>query len=484
VGLVTLSLSAGMLLCAAWGMVMEFLGAGRGLIDQAAWIPMIFSAAVTLSAGLVFLRLSEGEPHPSQRTKSALLSVALIWGSCSIFGALPFLFDAHLSPIDALFETVSGFTTTGSSIITDIEGTISQPLLLWRSLIQWLGGMGIVVLFVAVFPTVGVGAKQMFRNEVPGPSSEGLRPRIAETSLALWKLYSAFTLVLWAILLFGFKMDPLTAICHAFTTISTAGFSTMNDSIGAWNDPMLEFTLSIFMLISGVNFALYFNAMRHRSLRGFWKSTEFRVYMATIVGATTLLTLANLGLHQGLFLSLRHSFFTVAATITSTGFSTHDYMAYSQPALFIFILLMFVGASAGSTSGGIKIARIAMMAKLGWSTVRHTLRPNLIQTIRMGGKAVPVDVLNGVGAFMIIYFISITGGTLVLTLTDPISVQNAFGAALTSLSNMGPTPWHAGADNFAAFSAAGKLTSSTLMILGRLEFFALLVLLHPDFWRR
>lgn len=484
VGLVTIGLAAGMLACAIWGFVSELTGHDRGAIDDKSWVPMVISALITAITGAAILKYSSKDTHPSKRRKSAILSVSLIWSACGLFGSLPYILDAHFAPIDALFETVSGFTTTGATIISDIETRLSQPLLLWRSLTQWLGGMGIVVLFVAVFPNVGVGAKHMFKNEVPGPSSEGLRPRISETSITLWKLYAALTgfgtLVFWLV----FEMDLLTAICHAFTTFATGGFSTRDASIASFNDPGLELVIALFMLISGVNFALYFNALQTRSLKGFSRSTEFRVYTAIVVVSTLLVTVGAFEVHKNLFVALRYAFFTVCATLTGTGYGTDDYMAYHDSGLLIIVALMLVGGCAGSTAGGIKVSRVTILTKLAWNQIRQSLRPNLVQSVRMSGSSVPADVLNGVGAFILVFAISIVGGTLLLTISEGVPVQTAFGATLSCFSNVGPSPWHIGADNFAGYSGLGKLICSIAMVLGRLEFFALLVLLLPDFWRR
>lgn len=481
-GLVTLGLAVAMGCCAVFGIALDVLDRHRSTLDAGAWRPMLLSAAITGLCGLGAVIATRTPETPRRRRHSAALAVTFIWFCSSVFGALPYILGAGISPVDAVFEATSGFTTTGATIVADIEGTLSSPLLLWRSLTQWLGGMGIVVLFVAIFPNLGVGAKDMFRNEVPGPTSEGLRPRIAETSVALWKIYAALTVALALILWLVLRMDVFDAVCHALTTLSTGGFSTHNASIGHFDAPAVEMVVAVFMLAAGVNFGLYFNALRGRP--GFWRSTEFRAYVGIVATCTALLTIGLLPLHGTLLQSFRKAFFMVATTVTSTGFGTDDYMAYPPPALLLVLALMLVGGSAGSTAGGIKIARIALMLKMAWMHVRHSLRPSVVQALRMGGRPVPSSVLPGVAAFCVVYFVSLAGGALLLTYTDPVPVETALGAMLTCLSNMGPSPYYVAEDNFAGWSDAGKLITSTAMVLGRLEFFALLALLLPDLWRR
>lgn len=481
-----------MALCGVSGLVMEF-GAYTRPLDDGGTTAMFVSALVTAIFAAVVWQIGLSAPrNRGLSRRDATLAVALIWAGAGVFGGIPFMLGAGFGPADAFFEAISGFTTTGATIVQDIEGTLSRPLLLWRSLIQWLGGMGIVVLFVAVFPNVGVGGKHMFRSEVPGPTAEGLQPRIAETSITLWLLYFAFTVVLIGVLFaIGVAapagvphMDLFESICHALTTMSTGGFSTRNDSIAAFQSPLVEGTLSAFMLLAGVNFGLYYGAIRGRSVRVFVRSTEFRVYVTIVLVTIAALTLATLDRHPDPFQALRYALFMVATTITSTGFGTDDYMAYASPALTIVLLLMFLGGMSGSTAGGIKVSRIVLLARTSWAQIRRTVRPSVVQTIRMSGKPVPSPVLAEVTVFFFVYMAFMGAGTLAVTILDGVSVQAAFGAMLTCLSNMGPAPFHEGPDNFVAYSGGAKTLFACAMILGRLEFFTLLALLLPDFWRR
>lgn len=449
-------------------------GGGGALGLSAVIVCAIGAAAFFYGRQFVSERISRRE---------ALLAVSMIWIAAGVCGAIPFVLGADMSPVDSFFESVSGLTTTGATVITDIETRLSRPLLLWRSLIQWLGGMGIVVLFVAVFPNLGAGGKHLFRGEVPGTTAEGLRPRIAETSFALWKLYAALTL-LEVILLKVLGVDLFDAVCHAFTTMSTGGFSTLDSSVGGFGRPAVEYVIACFMLIGSVNYGLYYGLIRTGHWRGLVRNIEFRSYVGIVVAAVLVLTILNLGVHDHVLTSFRYSFFMVATTISSTGYGTDDYSAYSSSALAIIILLMFVGGCSGSTAGGIKIERAVLMGKQAIAQVQKSFRPASVQLVRMGKTSISTQVLADVASFFLIYMGCIAFGLLFVTLVDGVPLPTAFGTMLTCLSNMGPAPFHQGADNFASYSAGSKLFFVLAMLLGRLEFFTLFALILPGFWRR
>jgi trk system potassium uptake protein TrkH len=481
-GAVVLGLGVMIALCAGVGMVWDEL-APDPTRPQGGAAALALSAIIVSTLGLgAFLY---GKRFVSERInrREAILAVSVIWVASGICGAIPFILGAGMSPTDAFFESVSGLTTTGATVVTQIENDLSRPVLLWRSLIQWLGGMGIVVLFVAVFPNLGAGGKHMFRGEVPGTTAEGLRPRIAETSFALWKLYAALTLIEVALLkLLG--LDLFDAVCHAFTTMSTGGFSTLDASVGGFHRPAVEYVIAVFMLIGSVNYGLYYGLIRTGSWRGLVRNIEFRAYVGIVVAAVIALTVLNLSVHEELLTSFRYSFFMVATTISSTGYGTDDYSAYSPTALTIVVLLMFVGGCAGSTAGGIKIERAVLMGKQAIAQLQKSFRPATIQLVRMGKQAVSTQVLSDVASFFLIYMGCIGFGLLFVTLVEGVPVPTAFGAMLTCLSNMGPAVFHVGADNFADYSAVSKLFFALAMLLGRLEFFTLFALLIPGFWRR
>jgi trk system potassium uptake protein TrkH len=482
VGAVVLGLGVMIALCAGVGMLWDKLapdptrpqGGAAALAASAIIVSVLGLSAFLYGRKFVSDRISRRE---------AILAVSLIWVAAGICGAIPFVLGADMSPVDAFFESVSGLTTTGATVVTQIENDLSRPLLLWRSLIQWLGGMGIVVLFVAVFPNLGAGGKHMFRGEVPGTTAEGLRPRIAETSFALWKLYAALTLIEVALLkLLGLSL--FDAVCHAFTTMSTGGFSTLDDSVGGFRRPAVEYVIAIFMLIGSVNYGLYYGLLRTGSWRGLVRNIEFRAYVGIVFSAVVALTALNLSVHEEILTSFRYSFFMVATTVSSTGYGTDDYSVYSSSALTIVLLLMFVGGCAGSTAGGIKIERAVLMGKQAIAQLQKSFRPATVQLVRMGKQAVSTQVLADVASFFLIYMGCIGFGLLFVTLVEGVPVPTAFGTMLTCLSNMGPAPFHIGADNFAGYSAVSKLFFALAMLLGRLEFFTLFALLLPGFWRR
>ena len=472
-----------MLVCAIVGFLVGTTNSMHPELDKGAALPVAIAGAVTMATGGGLWAWSRSVPEGHFGRRQATLAVAMIWFFTGILGGLPFVFTSGMPPVDAFFEAVSGFTTTGATIVGDIEGTLSRTELLWRSVIQWLGGMGIVVLFVAVFPNVGVGGKHMFRSEVPGPTADGLQPRIAETSILLWRLYFAFT-ALQAVILWMLGMSIFESVCHSMTTLSTGGFSTRNASMAAFDSASIEMVTATFMLLAGVNFGLYYGALRGRSARVFLRSTEFRVYGTVVVLATALLTIGIRGNHDGSWTeSFRYAYFMVATTITSTGFGTDAYMEYPPASLTIVLLMMFAGGMSGSTAGGIKMARIALLSKMAQAQIRRSFRPSMIQVVRMGRKAVPAAVQSEVGAFLVIFMACLGAGTLLVSWSDGVPPETAFGAMLSCLSNMGPGPFFLETDNFAAYSDFAKLVFSFAMILGRLEFFTILALFLPDFWR-
>ncbi len=481
VGAVVVGCAAGMLLCALVGFAFEILEYRRE-VDAGAAAAMGISGLLTAALGGGLMAWGRAATRALSR-REAVVAVTAIWVAVSLVGAMPFVFDAGFSPVDGLFEAASGFTTTGATMVDDIEGQLSRTLLLWRSLMQWLGGMGIVVLFVAIFPNLGVSGKRLFRSEVPGVTADGLRPRITETSVALWQLYLGFT-ALETVVLWGLGMSPFESLCHAMTTMSTGGFSTRNASIAAFDAPAIEYVISVFMLIAGVNFGLYYGALRSRRAGVLLRSSEFRVYAVLSVLLTLAITLFVLPNHGQLELAFRRALFMVTTTITSTGFGTDDYMAYPPPALALVLGLMFIGGSSGSTAGGIKVSRIVVLAETARAMIRRSVRPAVVQVVRLERKPMETPVLLEVATFFFLYMSCLAVGVFGVAWIERIPLSTAFGAMLTTLSNMGPAPFYEGVDNFSGYSAGAKVWFAAMMILGRLEFFTVLALLMPDTWRR
>ena len=417
------------------------------------------------------------------RLRDALVVVTLGWLSAALLGAIPYMVTGAIPQLhDALFETISGFTTTGSTILTDIEA-LPKGLHFWRISTQWLGGLGIVVLFVALFPQLGVGAKHLFKSEVPGPITEGLRPKIKETAMALWWIYVAIT-ALEALLLWLAGLSVFEALLHAMSTMATGGFSTRATSIASFESPLVEWIIILFMYLAGVNFALHYAALGGR-FNVFVRNGEWRVYTAALFGCSLVITALLLPDMGGdVEVALRTASFQVLALGTGTGFGTADYDTWPVLAKVILMGLMIMGGSAGSTAGGMKVSRVIVLLKCAVIELAHTVRPHTVRVVKIGRSAVRDDVLKQIMAFGVLFFVTIGVCTLWLAALD-VELGTAFAAALTCVANVGPGFAEVGPTlNFANIPASGKLVLSLGMILGRLEFFTVLALILPSTWRR
>jgi trk system potassium uptake protein TrkH len=407
----------------------------------------------------------------------AFLLVTLAWVVASAVGGLPWVFfHGPTFAVDALFEGAAGFTTTGSSILSDIEG---QPagLLLWRSLTQWLGGMGIIVLGIAILPKLNRGGIDLLSAEAPGPVAEKLTPRIARTAKALWGIYLLLTL-LEALALWAAGMTPFEAINHAFTTLSTGGFSTRNGGIGDFQSPLIEWILTGFMFAAGVNFALYFYLLRGR-LKPMRRDPEVRMYLGITLLATAVVAGALIAQQdQGVLDALRFGAFQVVSVLTTTGFATADYDFGRWPDIACVILfgLMFIGACAGSTSGSVKVVRVQILFKKLAGDLRRIVRPHEVVPVRQGDRVIPPDVVLAVTTFLHLFFLLFAAGGMALILCglDPLT---AFSACAACLANIGPGFGGVGpAQNFGGLNVPAKLLLTGLMIVGRLELYTVLVL--------
>ncbi len=414
--------------------------------------------------------------------REALVIVTFSWVMCGVFSGIPLLLDGMVTrPVDALFEAISGFTTTGSTILTDIESN-SLPALWWRSMIQWLGGMGIIVLFVAVLGQVGSGGRRLFENEAPGPTKDQLRPRIRETGLALWKIYSGMTVVLF-VLLFLEGMSGFDAACHAMTTLASGGFSTKNASIGAFDSPLIELTIAAFMLLTGINFGIYYALQRGRSLVAF-RDRELAVYLGLVGVATLIVSTSLLGRTEGdLFEAFRYGTFQVVAVVSSTGFSTDDFNIYPPLSRTLLFCLIFIGGMGGSTAGGFKVSRAVILASAAVHEIRHVVHPRAVFSTRIGQRIIEDQVVQSVLAMFVIGVASLAVGSVVLGALG-LPFETALSASMTALFNGGPGLNELGpAGNFAGLPDLGKLLLCALMIIGRLEFYTVLALLSVGFWR-
>ena len=449
--------------------------------DPTAATGLLAGAGCTAALGLVLraLGVEDGELY----RREGVLVVVGSWLLASLSGALPFWIGGAIpSFIDALFESASGFTTTGASILDDIEA-MPTGLLVWRSMTQWLGGIGIVVLLVALLSELGPGARFLFKLEVPGPKAEILHARVRETAVALFRIYLAITLAQIGLML-GFGASFFDALTHTFSTVSTGGFSPYADSVAHFSAP-LQIVILVFMLAAGANFALYYAVVDRRSLAAL-RDVELRVYLGLAATAATLVTLDVFaaGSAPSLPRAALNGTFQVVSLLTTTGFATADFGEWPGMAHAILVSLMLVGGCAGSTAGGAKILRLLIGARVAMREVRLTFSPNSVVAISVGDQIVPEDSARSVVALLLLWVLGWGGGALLLSVGDT-DLLTAATASLATVSNIGPGlaavgPTH----NFGFFADWQKLVMVLLMWLGRLEFFAVLALLLPRFWRR
>ena len=446
----------------------------RGVLGLVAGV-----GATALVGGLL---RSAGHDGGELYRREGVLVVVLSWLLASTFGAIPYLASGAIeTPVDALFESASGFTTTGASILADIEA-LPPGILVWRSMTQWLGGIGIVVLFVALLSELGPGARFLFKLEVPGPKAEILHARVRETALALSRIYVALSATqLLLMLLLGASLFDATT--HMFSTVSTGGFSPYTDSIAHFSIP-LQAVVLIFMLAAGVNFALYYSLVRGAGI-GAFRDAEFRVYLsvAGAAAAVVALDIYASGLDAAPAHALFDATFQVVSLLTTTGFATADFAGWPGFAHATLVSLMFVGGCAGSTAGGAKIIRLLIGAKVALREVRLTFSPNSVVAITVGGTTVPEESARGVTALLLFWALGWGGGALLLAVGDT-DIVTAATASLATVSNIGPGLSSVGpTESFAFFADWQKLVMVLLMWLGRLEFFAVVALMLPRFWK-
>ncbi len=457
----------------------ELIPVGAALILGEPALPYAASAITAFVCGLpIVLSVRPTDRH--MRTRDGFLVVATAWVLASAFGSLPYDLTGTLGTVDALFESVSGFTTTGSTVMTDIDEA-PLSLLLWRSITQWLGGMGIILFAVALMPLLGVGGMQLFKAEVPGPIADKLTPRIADTARRLWLIYVGLTGIEWILLMVA-GLTPYEALCHALTTMSTGGFSTHNQSIGGFDSPLVEGIIIVFMVMAGVNFVLHYRLLTGR-IGAVVADGELRYYVLLLAGATGVVAwvLSDAGVPG----SIQVAVFQVVSIVTTTGYATAHFEGWPTLALLILLQLMILGGMAGSTSGGVKSLRIL----IGMRAVANVFdrlghRAAIGHPVRYAGKPVPDRVLSGIWAFFTAYFMIVVVVALIVAAAG-YDIVTALSAALTSVGNVGPGLGEIGPfDNFAHFPAAVKFALCAAMIAGRLELFTVLILFHPDFWRR
>ncbi|MDF3129524.1 potassium transporter TrkG [Kiritimatiellaeota bacterium B1221] len=466
------SLAMGTCALVAW-----IYGDGWDVIRQ---ILTASGAGLLLGGGLWYVTL--GPVNLTRKDGFAIVSFG--WMCVGAVGALPYILTGAIpSPVDAIFETISGFTTTGSTILTDIE-VLPRGIIFWRSLTQWLGGMGVLLLCVAILPFLGVGGMQIYRAEMPGPSKDRLTPRIGNTAKLLYGVYLLLT-VTQILLLMLAGMNVFDAVNHTFCTVSTGGFSPYNNSLAAFDSTWIHSIVIVFMILAGINFSLHFQFLRGR-WNVFQRSSETKAYLFLIFGAS-LLVAWNLWTHQAdgsPGIQFRDALFQVVSIITTTGFATADYDLWPLFGKIIIFILLFSGGCAGSTAGGLKVMRSLVLFKEVFRQIKLYMQPQAVLKVRLDRQSVSGNIVSGIMAFAFCYFMLIVLFTLVMTFYLP-DLTSAYSAAITCLSNVGPGFSVIGpTQNFASIDDMGKLLLSFCMLLGRLELFTILVLFSPGFWKR
>ena len=443
---------------------------------------LLISMILTMVAALptqLFFRPEE----KNLRAREGFVIVALAWVLLSAFGALPFVLSGVLpNYIDALFETVSGFTTTGSTVLEVFEG---QPhgIMFWRSFTHWIGGMGVLVLTLALLAQVIGRASHLMRAESPGPEFSKILPKTGNTAKTLYLIYGALTVLEFALLMLA-GLSPYDAAIHAMGTAGTGGFSNYGASVGGLNNPAVEVIITVFMIIFSVNFALFYRTLTGH-LRESLRSEELHWFLAIFGIAALAITLIILPQYGSFGTALRYGCFQVATIMSTTGYATADFNLWPEAAKMILFLLMFVGACAGSTAGGIKVVRVALLVKQGLREVRRTFQPRRVSVVRFEGRGVEQSMLSQIAVFFFVYIALVLAGSLILSLSGPYGFETNFTAALTCMSNVGPGFAAVGPmGNFAGYNALGKITLILLMLAGRLEIFPILVLFHPATWKR
>lgn len=446
------------------------------------FLPLIVSGVIALTVGSSLYIFNRKLDQNSIGKREGYIIVTLAWIAISLFGALPFMLSGvTTSYTDAFFETMSGFTTTGASIFTDIE-SIPKGILFWRALTHWIGGMGIIVLSLALLPILGIGGMQLFVAEVPGVTPDKLTPRITQTAKNLWVIYVALTLLCTAFLMFG-GLNLFDALCHSFATLATGGFGTKNDSVASFS-PYLQVVLIVFMYLAGMNFSLHFFALK-RKFKHIFSNEELKNYTYIILASTVIITGSLMMIKDLTFgKALIDSLFQVVSIMTTTGFVSANYLTWPTYAWLIIFMLMFVGGCAGSTSGSIKVVRIVLLFRNSKLELKRLIHPQALIPVRLNGKSIPQPIIYNVLAFFLIYIFIFTIGSLAISMIG-LDFESSIGAVATTLGNIGPGLGTVGPVlNFSLVPDAGKWLLSFLMLLGRLELFTVLILFSAAFWNK
>ncbi len=443
---------------------------------------ILYAMLAAVLGGVLLFKLTREKKELTRR--DGFLIVALGWFFMAIFGALPYFFSGAIpSFTNAFFESMSGFTTTGATILTQIE-TLPKALLFWRAFTHWIGGMGIIVLSLAILPLLGIGGMQLFKAEVPGPTADKLTPRVAGTAKILWLVYVGITLLEVLFLVFG-GMTFFDAFCHSFATMATGGFSTRNASVGAYQSAYFDYVITAFMFIAGANFALHYKFII-RKFDVHWKDFEFRTYLFITLGLAAIITLGNYwgAIYESLPEAIRFGLFQTVSIGTTTGFGTADYELWPPVSQGVIFLLMFIGGCAGSTGGGMKVVRLIIVVKHAFIELKKLVHPKAVIPLRVGKRVVPKEVAYSVLGFFLLYILIFVTLSIVLTFMD-MDLLTSAGAAASCLGNIGPGLGRVGpTDNYDFIPQIGKWILALSMMVGRLEIYTVLVIFTRGFWSK
>lgn len=444
----------------------------------------LWAVIITGVPGFGVYYLFRDQKHEIITQKDGVLTVSLAWTLVSLCGCLPFfLGHEQFSFTNAFFESVSGFTTTGASILYNIE-TLAPSLLFWRSLIQWIGGLGIVLLSVAVLPFLGAGGVQLYKAEIATPTPGKLKPKIKDTAKILWRVYISLTVIMLILLLIG-GMRPFEAITHALSTVASGGFSIKNASMAAYGSLYLEIVTIIFMFIASISFFLQYQVL-HGKPKALWQDSEFRFYFCVVIGSIVLITVSlwSSNIYGSFFMALRQSAFQTVSIVSSTGFITADYTGWTSFSQMLLFFLMMMGGCAGSTAGGIKCIRVLLGLKFSYRELFKRIHPHAIVQIKIRGVSMRKDLIQAIVGFLILYIFSFTMGSIALAATG-VDLLTAITTVISALSNIGPAFGAAGPlDNYNSMPELGKWVLSFCMLVGRLEFYTILILFVPAFWHK
>ena len=446
---------------------------------------LLVATAIIVCLGLILYYFGRGERGEDISHREGLAVVGIGWMLGCLAGALPYvLTGVTISVPDAIFESVSGFTTTGATIFSNVE-ILPKSILLWRTLTHWLGGMGIIVLFLAILPFLGVGGMQLYLSEVSGPMGDKLKPRIKDTAIALWRVYMALSFILLCLLLVG-GMSFFDALCHTFSAIASGGFSNWNASIAHYRSPFIEWVLIVFMYLTGISYALHYHLFKGR-WRHVLKDGELRLYTVALVTAAIIISVYVQAYHNtagDLELSLRSALFQVTSLASTTGFVTSDYSAWHGLPQFILMLCMFIGGCGGSTSGGFKFMRVLLLLKGAYHELFRIVHPRAVRRMKLGRTIVHQDVLLAVSRYLVIYLCLFAIFSMSLTAMG-LDLATALSSVIACLSCVGPGFGAVGpVDNYGMLPEAAKCVLSLAMLLGRLETYAIILLFMPEFWRK